>query len=125
MLRSAEANGVGSRFRATIYHMASRLPENDSRPLPPIPPRNTWPGCLRSTASILVATNRPIKALASQLDGPATYQVALRVTSANSLSAIATTTLTVNNVAPTIIGLTTDPARVVLLASCREAAELP
>jgi hypothetical protein len=27
-------NGVGSRFRATINHMESGLPENDSRPLP-------------------------------------------------------------------------------------------
>jgi hypothetical protein len=26
-------NGVGSRFRATIDHVAGRLPENDSRPL--------------------------------------------------------------------------------------------
>lgn len=50
---------------------------------------------------------------AAELDGPATYQVALRVTSANSLSAIATTTVTVNNVAPTITGFTTHPARVV------------
>jgi hypothetical protein len=24
--------------------MESRFSENDSRPLPPIPPRNTWPG---------------------------------------------------------------------------------
>ena len=27
-------NGVGSRFRATMNHMESGLPENDSRPLP-------------------------------------------------------------------------------------------
>ena len=26
-------NGVGSRFRETINHMESGLPENDSRPL--------------------------------------------------------------------------------------------
>jgi hypothetical protein len=31
---TSEAEGVGSRFRPTINHMASRLPENDSRPLP-------------------------------------------------------------------------------------------
>ncbi len=28
-------NGVGSRFRPTIYHMGSGAPENDSRPLSP------------------------------------------------------------------------------------------
>jgi hypothetical protein len=32
--RELQRNGVGSRFRATINHMASGLPENDSRPLP-------------------------------------------------------------------------------------------
>ncbi len=40
----SEAEGVGSRFRPTIYHMESGSPENDSRrPFPLIPPRNTWP----------------------------------------------------------------------------------
>jgi hypothetical protein len=32
--RELQRNGVGSRFRATINHMESGLPENDSRPLP-------------------------------------------------------------------------------------------
>ena len=30
-------NGVGSRFRASINHMESGLPENDSRPLAAMP----------------------------------------------------------------------------------------
>jgi hypothetical protein len=31
---ACNANGVGSRFRATTNHMEDALPENDSRPLP-------------------------------------------------------------------------------------------
>jgi hypothetical protein len=38
-------NGVGSRFRARIHHMVSRLAENDSRPLPaPSGPNATGSG---------------------------------------------------------------------------------
>ena len=33
-LQRVGPNGVGSRFRATIHHMVSRVSENDSRPLP-------------------------------------------------------------------------------------------
>jgi hypothetical protein len=40
-------NGVGSRFRATIYHMGSGSPENDSRPLPPDSTKKYLAGCLR------------------------------------------------------------------------------
>jgi hypothetical protein len=31
-----DANGVGSRFRPTMNHKESGLPENDSRPLAPV-----------------------------------------------------------------------------------------
>jgi uncharacterized repeat protein (TIGR01451 family) len=49
---SPAEHGVGSRFRPTINHMESRLAENDSRPLPPIPSRNTWPGGLRRSRGV-------------------------------------------------------------------------
>ena len=39
-------NGVGSRFRPTIYHMGSGSPENDSRPLPPDSTKKYMAGCL-------------------------------------------------------------------------------
>jgi hypothetical protein len=41
-----DANGVGSRFRATIYHIGSGSPENDSRPLPPDSTKKYLAGCL-------------------------------------------------------------------------------
>jgi hypothetical protein len=44
---TSDGNGVGSRFRATMNHKESGLPENDSRPLAPVPLRNTWPGAYR------------------------------------------------------------------------------
>jgi uncharacterized repeat protein (TIGR03803 family) len=46
------------------------------------------------------------------LDGPATQQVSVRVTDATGLSAVATTTLTVHNVAPTV---SIDPPALLLL----------
>ncbi len=39
-------NGVGSRFRPTIYHMQSGFSENDSRPLSPDSTKKYLAGCL-------------------------------------------------------------------------------
>jgi hypothetical protein len=41
---TAAAKGVGSRFRVTTNHMEKTLSENDSRPLPPMPPGNFFGG---------------------------------------------------------------------------------
>jgi hypothetical protein len=40
--RELQRNSGGSRFRTN--YKKSGLPENDSRPLTPVPLRNTWPG---------------------------------------------------------------------------------
>jgi hypothetical protein len=42
------ANGVGSRFRPTIYHMGSGSPENDPRSLPPDFAKKYLAGCLNA-----------------------------------------------------------------------------
>lgn len=41
---TGSGNGFGRRFRPTTNQMETSMPENDARPLPPIPRRNTSSG---------------------------------------------------------------------------------